>query len=204
MSFLSYKNNCPICSSELNVLLHSRRKQKCIKYYDYVSIIFDLKDLYIKDNSHKIIFNFYYNNKLEIQFANKNGNVYKNPTEHILNKFKQLNENLKQYNLFVYCDKCKCYCYESDDFTIDPNLLKCDLDIIVSYESFSLYKESGEYKYTYHISNDYSINKSYVDVLKIDKSLKSIGTTVELNLDIISFTNSNYIMNRIDKLITFI
>lgn len=140
--FLSHKKNCPICDSELELLFHSKRKQKIIQTNDTLEVIFSVNNF---NKLNKVTYKVGYvfdinNNSFHIDFYSQNDIKYDcGISKNILNQFKELNSNLKFYKFYKHCKKCKQYLYSSNVFPID--LKNPIIDIRLDTEFFGIYEK---------------------------------------------------------------
>jgi hypothetical protein len=226
--FLNYRNNCPLCSSELKIYFHSDKKQKIRFEEDKFIATFILDPALNNKKRSKPPINIDYimgldDNSLLIDFVSKDKCLINPIPLSIVKRFQNLNINLGNYMIYKKCPKCKNYHYFSNEFNL--NLSKKTIgdkknigDLIIENEYFSMMCENG-YKY-FKLDNFYRLNKSFVEYGKfIDKKIATIKNisleTIHyydnrvlsyqiISTELIKFTTKDKTLDRLNKLICFI
>lgn len=222
--WLNYQKNCRLCQAPLTTYLHSTKMQRIKWEEDRMVVIFDLRSIdrriATKMNSdYKVGYSFHLTeNKFCIEFYTKELIRIDNDTPFFLmDNFKKLNNNLKNYKFYRLCNSCKRYHYSSSTFT--PNLKNASLyfkeDFIVSSEYFGLIQAMEQGSKTtfriYRLLNSFS-KKEYVSYLTYWSSDDPHGTLYDwnvphevkcLDLPLIPFVSPDDTLDRIKKLIVF-
>jgi hypothetical protein len=219
--WLNYRKNCPICQAPLTTYLHSSKKQG-IKWEDgRMVIVFPLYSLDKKKTSdYKVGYSFHLTeNQFCIEFYTKEGlRIEKDTQFHLINRFKSLNENLKNYKFYRQCNGCKRYQYSSDIFKFNFKTFSLDFEenFIVSSEYLGLIQTMKTGSKTpfriYRLDNFYAKiemgtcltywNSLYPHGILSDCAVPDNARYVILPL--IPFISEEDTLNRIKKLLVFL
>jgi hypothetical protein len=226
--FLNYRKICPLCDSLLTTYLHSKKRQS-IKYENNrVTVIFPLIPLKKNgkgtDYKSNFLFKVGYSFGLEdnsfcVEFYDKNLFRYEKETPRFLiDRFKELNQNLKDLRFYRVCNGCQRYNYISFSFKIDlkNNTLK---PWRLRSEYFGFIQNYGgalDDKYrVYRMTNWYSLgsdteNESWINYWITKRPFDAqfdipmpIPEVTFLHLPLIPFVSREETLNRIKKLILF-
>ena len=215
--FLNYRTECPICQSQLVITFHSQKRQ-AIKYEGTKLVIVFYMDAITKNtNSYQV--GYYIDtitNDFYIDFFARRNNekLDLSVPVSVLNRFKDMNENLSSYCIYKNCKNCRNYHYSSDYFLI--NLKTCNIgDLSISKEYFGLIQLIGMddgYK-AYKLVNYYNNNTSLLVYGKINseqysqyykEGIAAIDMQNSIKTGIINFSNTKDIVDRLNKLLIFI
>lgn len=206
-SFLDHKTDCPLCNSPLVTFFHSKKRQT-MKYEDNrMVVVFRMDGIKRGQSNFKVGYSFSLeNNTCFIEFYDKEDIRMDDSPNHLRKRFKELDQNLKQYIFYKSCETCHKYNYSSNKLTFSKGIMD---DIIIASEYFGLVVPHGsEYKvcrlmHDYHQSTTsftYSKQKG-MDGAYADGGF---GTAAIVTVDgIIKFTSAEETINRIGKLVIF-
>jgi len=138
--FLSYKNNCPVCSSDnFKILLHSTRQQQVKIENDRLIVRFDLLPLTKGETKYAITYSFGLDdNSFFIDFHNKNSYKSKDCVPlATIRRFRTLDTNLRRYVIIKLCQNCHKYYYVSETFRMDYKNC-CISNLTINEECFRL------------------------------------------------------------------
>lgn len=205
--FLSYRDVCPLCSSPLSFAFHSKKKQQH-RLINNNSLLIKFYLGSIKKNYRQYQIGYFINqmdNSFSIEFYDKKDNQLEQIPITLLRQFSEFNQNLGKYKMYRYCNVCKDYDYESNNFQID--LQNGNLgDLSVRAECFNIIKDE---KIVYGLINNYETNKSILTVGRHFKSEDDYGDICSFNSEfvietnLIKFVSKEETMKRLSKLIIF-
>lgn len=208
--FFEYRKECPICQTLLVTSFHSQRKQKT-RYEDgrYLAL-FDLNALKKGSPNYKVGYSFgLEDNSWYVEFYTKDELRFHNETQlHLMDKFKALDANLKNYKIYKHCTKCKRYNYSTEYFKLDYKNASIG-DISVNTEFIVMLQPIADDTYkVYKMLNYYNTNKTWLnygkystDNMVIDDRTMELPNMIQTGM--IPFTSHDETMQRVSKLITF-
>lgn len=200
--FLNYRNICPLCSNDLKLLFHSRKRQK-INYEDNRLLITFSMDSINKKESCKIGFSLNPDdNSFFIEFYSNRGERRDNIPTQYLKKFITFNKHLGAYKFYKICEVCGDYHYESNYFNIDL-ITKNYGDLIVNKEIFYLHSPWKDGYRRYQLVNNYVSNKSWLCISTDIESKKYNMQDDTIVLSLINFVSKDEMINRLTKLLIF-
>jgi hypothetical protein len=217
--FLSYKNNCPVCSSNnFKILLQSTRKQEVKIENDRLVVRFDLLPLTKDEVAYAITYYFGLDdNSFFIDFHNKSSYKSKEyvPLDTI-RRFRTLDTNLRRYVIIKLCKNCHKYYYVSETFRMDYK--NCSIgELIVNEECFRLDCKlpSGRFR-SFTVSNSLTKNTTTVEYSQTDDEPNPTpplspyrhqsfhgNKRKELTFDLIELSDPEGFIERLNNLIVF-
>lgn len=204
--FLNYRKECPVCQTSLITSFHSQKKQKSRYEDDRYLVLFDLNPLKSGSAKYKVGYSFGLDdNSLYVEFYTQQETRYQNETPfHLINKFKELDANLKTYKIYKHCTKCQRYSYSTDHFKLDYKA--CSIgEVSVNSEHIIMVQPINDGFKIYKLLNYYNSKETWLSYgkSKTDYDLTTLDLPNVLQTSTIAFTSHDETMNRISKLIIF-
>jgi len=203
-NFLKYRSHCPLCSNNLNLIFHSKKRQKIRKENGRTLIILPMDPINRRNEKlYHAGFSLSPNdNSLFVDFYDDKNQLIEIIPVSLLKKFHYFNHNLGSYKFYKICNICNKYYYESDYFDLDlPNSRVGKFH--VSYEFFSMYKPIQDGYQCFKLLNNYDYDESTLHFYKSADQQTYPCNEKSMKLDLIKFTSKNETMNRLEKLILF-
>jgi hypothetical protein len=204
-SFINYRNICPLCSSELTLCFHSKKKQKHEIDQDRFIVKFEMGSITKNNLTYVVGYSFsLHDDSVLIEFYNKQGIKIENITLDLLKKFNEFNTNLGIYTFYKYCSKCNNYNYTSNIFLLDRSIH--NVNIFLRREYFCFFSPWKETYKRYQLVNDYEYDISFLGCFDSDfigdTRYKSSDSDM-MKLNLIKFVSKEETFTRIKKLILF-
>lgn len=200
--FLKYKTHCPLCSNKLNLVFHSRKRQKIRQENNRILITFAMTPLNMIEKTYNVGFSIDpHENSFFIEFYTDRGVKFEEIPVSLLKKFHSFNTNLGAYKFYRFCN-CGNYHYESNYFCINLQTLNIG-DLIIDKERFYFYYDG--YK-EFELLNNYTTNKSLLGInrYQFEISPQTIYNKPDwLEFSLLKFTSKEEIVERINKLLVF-
>ena len=228
--FLNYRKNCPLCDGPLTTYLHSKKRQSIRYENGRMVVIFLLKSTKGKGLDYKVGYSFgLEDNSFCAEFYDKSLFRYEKEIPlFLVNRFKELNHNLKDLRFYRVCNSCQRYDYISFPFRINlkNNILESWLIRSESFVFIQNYGGALDDRYrVYRVNNWHSPDNDYNQAngdkkwialdeswitywitenaasARIDGPIPNLATALQLPL--IPFISKEETFSRIKKLITF-
>jgi len=213
--FLDYRKTCPVCQNRLTTSFHSHRKQSSKTYDNRFMAIFNLTPLNKAGKDFKVGYGFGFTDlSFVVEFFTKAEELLYNKTDQFLiDRFKELHNNLRIYRFYRDCDSCRQYRYVSTEVKLDfKNSVYYNLDVGHEIMSFSQPINDG-YR-VYHlvdiINSDEGPNPSAVLFFcKSSFDRKSLqldmpAEAIRLDLPFIPITSPEEMAKRFSNLMPFV
>ena len=217
--FLNHKIDCPICNKILTISFHSKRKQK-FRYEDgRFMVLFELNSITRGKKTYKVGYSIGLDdNSFYADFFTMDEVKFQNDTQlYLINRFKELNKNLKTYKFYKSCTNCERYTYSSNEFIIDYK--NCTIgDLTIDTESFSMIKPLTSSFKIYKMVNFLNSKQTWLSYgeISLDEAIRLEGTkdiskfrlsNVDvkqfIKINIINFTTHDETMKKISNLLVF-
>ena len=130
--FLDYRRACPICNNNLTVSFHSNRRQLIRLENNKMVVIFRLEPLRRKHIVYQIGYCFDIESQsFSIEFYTQDHIRFeKDVPLFLLDRFRELDKNLKSYRIHKNCMMCRRYHYSSGKLIFDyKNCLVSGMEI---------------------------------------------------------------------------
>lgn len=211
--FFAYRKDCPVCKSPLATSFHSQKKQKVRYEDDRYLVLFDLKPIKKQQLSYKVGYSLGLDdNSVYIDFYTKDEVRLDTSPFHLMERFRELDFNLKDYKIYKHCTACRRYNYSTEYLKL--NYKNCSMgDITVNSEYIIMVHPSGGDGYkVYKMLNYYNAKETWLNYGKVKTDDIIISPNPDaammelpnmLRTCIIPFTSHDETMNRLGKLITF-
>jgi len=213
--FLEYRKVCPICDTQLVTSFHSEKSQKIRMEDNRLVVIFHLTSLKKKHIDYKVGYSFgLSDDSFQTEFYTKDDKRFENDTPlFLMERFRELDKNLKGYRFYKSCYSCRRYKYSSSRFDLDLRLNRIkNLEIIT--ESICLVNpgSSGQRK-IFRMDNvfDTNCNDGHTWLSCWDATHETDGlidysvptAALSIQLPIIPFISKEETTERIKTLLTF-
>lgn len=216
--WFDYRRNCPLCENVLITYLHSDRRQSIRFENNRLVVIFPLDAIKGKKNQalYKVGYSFSLtDDTFCIEFYDKNNfRLINEIPNFLLNRFRELNKNLRLLKFYKECGSCQRYFYSSSSFVLNLSSNSVEIDLFYEYFGFAenfggaqdnryrIYRlinwlQDKSSRLTYGVDNN--ILHSQPD---IHRPILLNGYT-SLDLPLIKFVSKKDTLKRIKKLITF-
>jgi len=209
--FVEYREQCPICDSKLHFIFHSKKWQSMRYEDDRLLVIFRMDSIKKHQQDYKVGYSFgMKDNSWYVEFFSKDQKRFEEESpEHLRNRFKELDKNLKYYRFYKYCTSCCRYNYSSNTFMLNQKTGHIDnLCLGNEYFGLSLPLEDGRYRIC-KLNNDYILNMSSISFSKEKSNVwaRADSSTNEMSFiqipSLIKFTTHDETIARINKLMVF-
>lgn len=215
-NFLEFRTACPICGNpKLSVYFSSKKKQEHIFEQDSYIVKIPLYGI-----NHRRHYDVGYTFSLKddsfwIDFYTKdNVKMGESFPKFLLNKFKELDSNLKFHIFYKVCNKCFRYNYSCSSVTLNlENGKVCgSFDVVNEYLGLSQ-KNNDTYK-VFRVINSFTRNETFIEYARAP-NLESLQTLDDnymptedppfstMNLPLLPFRSEEETVNRLNKLIIF-
>lgn len=163
--FLEYRTICPICfsSNSLSLSFHSFKRQGYSIIDGRYLVKFDLRGIHKGQKPYKIGYSLSLDdNSFFIDFYTNTDICIENEAPiFLLNRFKQLDKNLKEYKIYKHCLICRRYNYSSNVFNFNYKLMNIG-DLSINTEYFGLSSQINDGYKIFKLLNYYNSNESYL------------------------------------------
>ena len=209
--FLDYRRVCPICNTGLSFYFHSNKQQKNRYEEDRMLILFDLNGLKKKHIDYKVGYSFGLNDSsFCIEFYTKDEKRFEGDSPlFLIDRFKELDKNLKGYRLHKKCSFCRCYWYFSDILNLSYKYARVN-DIQVEKEYFGMTQTTPDNKIkVFRLLNHNHTQESFLSCFYAQSDrdamaeYSSPNDATHMALPLIQFVSKEETMERIKKLLVF-
>jgi hypothetical protein len=212
--FISYKTICPFCDSTLKLCFLSKRKQILFNNENTITVIFDLNPINKSQKLYRAGFNFnIINNTFYIEFYNKSlSKIEDSIPTHLINRLKDLLNNISDYQIYKTCNKCDKYNYSSNVFKIDlrsRNIGNLSLHseffeviqpITDGYKIYELYNRHDE-NHSFILYKKSKFENKKLSIVGSNGLIASDGNYIKTNL--IKISDTTKLSDKLSKIITF-
>lgn len=209
--FLSYRDHCPLCGNKLNIIFHSHKSQKIRFEEDRLNVLFNLDGLKKKHMDYKVGYSFSLeDNSFRIEFYTKDERRFDIDSPlFLINRFKELNNNLKGYHIYKHCLMCWCYWYGSEYLNLDFSKAEVE-DFLIEKEYFGLTAPADDNSIkVFKLMNYYNTNKSAISCFIGFSAREAISdysipaNASQFTLPLIRFVSKEETMDKIKKILLF-
>lgn len=211
--FIKHREYCPICDTQLITEFHSSRKQTVKLEEHRFVVFFALDGSKAGQKPYTMSYSFDLTNlSFQVEFYTKDRSTrFETAHDFLLNRFRELHKNLKQFQFVRKCSFCRKYRYSTDKFQLDlktathPNLG-------VWSEDFGLvHLLGGKHEHRiFKLRNVYGEGSSTLIFCKgqpydaeVEYNLPKWQPATELKLPIIPFISKEETTQRLNNLIIF-
>lgn len=210
--FIDYKQYCPICDTQLITEFHSSRKQTVkIEEHRFV-VFFALDGSKAGQKSYAMSYSFDLSDlNFQVEFYTKDRSTrFETAHDFLLNRFRELHKNLKQFQFIRKCSFCKKYKYSTDKFQLDLKTAAFP-DLTVWSEEFGLIHllEHNDCR-IFKLHNIYGEGSSTLIICKgnphnadVEYNLPKWYNFTELRLPLIPFVSKEETTQRLNNLLIF-
>lgn len=167
--FINYRSHCPCCKTGLATGFVSDRRQIVRHENDRLVIHFPLDSLKTGQRDYRVAYSFSkVDNSFSVDFLTKDG-IYMDKVSplFLIERFRELHQNLKVFKFYRGCTLCRLYAYGSQQFDIDlRNATFSDLNIWSEKVLLSSPMEDG-YR-AYALTNFPAEQRSEVGIWKME------------------------------------
>lgn len=211
LSFMKHRQICPICQSNSMDLKLGISRQAY--RYENDNVIFTRSMRSITRNAAHYDIEYVIDkrtNDFVIDFYVYGKKVERSVSITTLDRFKDLNKNVGKLYLNRECTNCNRYSYSSNYFDFD--LKRCNVgDLNIEKEFFGLTKQVGSLFRIFRMFNYHTDNQCHISCFMSNSKLTScifsdynVGQALRFILPVIKFTTENKIIDRLNKLLTFV
>lgn len=210
--FIDHKQYCPICDTQLITEFHSSRKQTVkIEEHRFV-VFFALDGLKASQKPYAVSYSFDLSDlSFQVEFYTKDrSSRFETAHDFLLNRFKELHKNLKQFQFARVCTFCKRYQYATNKFQMDLKTATHP-ELRIQSEYFGLlHPLEGKVYRIYRLQNSYDDNKSVLtfwkgppDEADMYYNILPWKKPTELKLPLIPLVYNEETTKRINSLLIF-
>ena len=205
--FIKHGQLCPLCGSNSTTLKLNTFKQSHRYEADNIVVTRDMRD---RGNGKNYEISYSVNihdNSFTIEFSNNKSRLNSSISLILLQRFRALNHNIKQYNFIRECGNCNKFKYISNTFAFDTN--KCYIgELKVNHEYMTLVKQIGGKFRLFKLSNNYDMDQCIVRCSNVSNlnwaPYDDMPDALTFELKPFPFTSEREVTNRLNKLLAFV
>ncbi len=210
--FIDHKQYCPICDTQLITEFHSSRKQ-VIKIEEHRFVVFFALDgLKAGQKPYAMSYSFDLSDlSFQVEFYTKDrSSRFETAHDFLVNRFRELHKNLKQFQFVRKCSFCRKYRYSTDKFQLDLKTATFP-DLTVWSEEFGLVHllDKNEHR-IFKLRNIHGEGSSTLIFCKgsphdaeVEYTMPKWLPTTELKLPLIPFVSKEETTQRLNNLLIF-
>ena len=211
--FISHRQYCPICETQLITNFHSNRKQT-IKLEEHRFVVFfELDSLTCSQKPYAMSYSFgleHFDFQVEFYTSDRSSR-FEICHDFLIKRFLELHKNLKTFQFIRECIFCGQYKCSTQLFELNLKTSKCESLTIFS-EEFGLVQPISDGHRIYRLSNNYLESKSDLTLFRGKPAdakirypaVRSWQNPTVLRLPLIPFISKEKTTDRLNNLMIFI